>query len=267
MISIAEVDRDVLRFLWVRDITQEPPEVCTLRFTRVVFGVSPSPFLLNATIKYHLERFRRTHADLVENLLRSTYVDDIVTGADSEEQAFELYTDAKGILQHEGFNLRKFITNSSTLQHQVAHEDEAKKPSDGLIGSKHLEQTYAESILGNVQSTKPGEHKILGVRWDPDTDQLIFDFDNVTQIASTIEPTKRNIVSTVGKLYDPLGFIAPITIRLKIFLQTLCERQIGWDELLPETLNQQWQQWQSIQSCEQSCHTLSIQHESSQCKF
>ena len=241
MISIAEEDRDVLRFLWVRDITQEPPEVCTLRFARVVFGVSPSPFLLNATIKYHLERFRSTHADLVENLLRSTYVDDIVTGADSEEQAFELYTDAKGILQHGGFNLRKFITNSSTLQHQVGHEDEAKKPSDGLTGSKHLEQTYAESTLGNVQSTKPGEHKILGVRWDPDTDQLIFDFDNVTQIASTIEPTKRNIVSTVGKLYDPLGFIAPITIRLKIFLQTLCESKIGWDELLPETLNQQWQ--------------------------
>jgi len=50
MIAISERDRDVLRFLWVDDITKEEPEPIALRFTRVVFGVSSSPFLLNATI-------------------------------------------------------------------------------------------------------------------------------------------------------------------------------------------------------------------------
>jgi len=51
MIAISEKDRDVLRFLWVDDITKEEPEPIALRFTRVVFGVSSSPFLLNATIR------------------------------------------------------------------------------------------------------------------------------------------------------------------------------------------------------------------------
>ena len=55
MIQVAEEDRDVLRFLWVKDLTTEPPEIIELRFARVIFGVSSSPFLLNATIKYHLE--------------------------------------------------------------------------------------------------------------------------------------------------------------------------------------------------------------------
>jgi hypothetical protein len=79
MVSIAEGDRDVLRFLWVKNIETEPPEVCVLRFTRVVFGVSASPFLLNATIKCHLEHHQNTHPDLVKRLVESTYVDDIVT--------------------------------------------------------------------------------------------------------------------------------------------------------------------------------------------
>ena len=55
MVSVAKDDRDSLRFLWIDDILKENPEVVTFRFTRVVFGVSSSPFLLNATIRYHLE--------------------------------------------------------------------------------------------------------------------------------------------------------------------------------------------------------------------
>ena len=54
MISVSEADRDVLRFLWVKDISKFPAEIVTLRFTRVVFRVSSSPFILNATIKHHM---------------------------------------------------------------------------------------------------------------------------------------------------------------------------------------------------------------------
>ena len=48
MISVDDLDHDVLRFLWVDhdDITKADPEIRVFRFTRVVFGVSSSPFLL-----------------------------------------------------------------------------------------------------------------------------------------------------------------------------------------------------------------------------
>ena len=49
MISVSETDRDALRLLWVDDVTEEEPRVIILHFTRVVFGVSSSPFLQNAT--------------------------------------------------------------------------------------------------------------------------------------------------------------------------------------------------------------------------
>ena len=92
MVSVKETDRDVLRFLWVKDIKQEPPKFEAYRFTRVVFGVSSSPFLLNATIRFHLEKYLKTNEDLVCRLLCSTYVDDIIAGGKTEEEACLLYT-------------------------------------------------------------------------------------------------------------------------------------------------------------------------------
>ena len=72
MVSVEEDDRDVLRFLWVEDVAKEPPDIKMYRFTRVVFGVSSSPFLLNATIKFHLEKYLETNEALVRQLHMST---------------------------------------------------------------------------------------------------------------------------------------------------------------------------------------------------
>ena len=58
MVSMAEEDRDVLRFLWVEDIHSHIPKVKTMRFSRVVFRVTSSPFLLNATVNHHMEKYR-----------------------------------------------------------------------------------------------------------------------------------------------------------------------------------------------------------------
>jgi len=56
MIVVAPETRDVLRFLWVDDINKKISDIIALRFIRVVFGVSSSPFLLNATIRHHMKR-------------------------------------------------------------------------------------------------------------------------------------------------------------------------------------------------------------------
>ena len=87
MIFVTEQDQDALRFSWVDDVTSNNPEVVTLRFARVVFGVSPSPFLFNATIKHHLEKFASSHPKLVSEILQLIYVDDVVFGMNDEDSA------------------------------------------------------------------------------------------------------------------------------------------------------------------------------------
>ena len=119
MIAMDEKDCDALRFIWVDDVTKEKPELRTFRFTRVVFGISSSPFLLNATVRYHLERFLDTNENVVQRLLQSTYVDDIISGAESEEETFELYVQAKEIFCQGGFNLRKFLSSGQMVQSKI----------------------------------------------------------------------------------------------------------------------------------------------------
>ena len=115
MVSMAEKDRDVLRFLWIDDIAKEEPEIIALRFTRVVFGVSLSPFLLNATIRHHLKQYSTKFPETVKRISRSIYVDDLAYGADAEDLAYELYCESKSLLREGGFNLRKFVTNATHL--------------------------------------------------------------------------------------------------------------------------------------------------------
>ncbi len=245
MISVTERDRDVLRFLWVDDITKDPPEIRALRFTRVVFGVSSSPFLLNATIKYHLEQHMESDPDIVQHLLHSMYVDDVVTGARSEDEGFHLYARSKKIFSRGGFNLRKFLTNSQQLQQRIDQAENLLDPvcqrtERSTSGASHLEETYAEATLGSAEKPGPGEHKVLGVHWLPDCDQLIFDVAEVARLAISLDPTKRNVVSTIGTFYDPLGYLAPLVIKFKVLFQKLCESRIDWDQTLTGELREEW---------------------------
>ncbi len=224
MVGIAKEDRDVLRFLWFDDVYADQPNLAQLRFTRVVFGVTSSPFLLNATIRHHLERYREVQPRLVEKLSKAAYVDDIVTGADNEEDALQLFTTSKEILKEGGFHLRKFCSNSTLLQMKVECQETLDKSAP--------DETYTSTTLGSGQPVRSGERKVLGVRWDLATDQLVMSLEDIASAASDIEPTKRAIVSLVGKIYDPLGLLSPIVIQLKIFIQELCEAKLEWDRQL-----------------------------------
>ena len=239
MIAVNEQDRDVLRFIWVDDITKDEPKLQIYRFTRVVFGVSSSPFLLNATVKFHLENFIESHKAVVEHLLQSTYVDDIVSGADSEDEAFDLYAQAKELFRRGGFNLWKFLTNSKELQQRI---DQAEGILRQTVSLDPSTETYTQAVLGTQSPKGPDECKILGVLWNPSSDRLVFDVSELAQAAANLQPTKRNLVSLIGKFYDPLGFLAPVTIRFKILFQKMCQEKIDWDNTLPSNLLKEWKE-------------------------
>ena len=55
MVGISETDKDMLRFLWFKDPGDLNSEIEHLRFTRLVFGLRPSPAILGSTIRHHLD--------------------------------------------------------------------------------------------------------------------------------------------------------------------------------------------------------------------
>ena len=89
-VSVAPADRDYSRFLWINNTDSDEPELRVYKFARVVFGVSSSPFLLTATIHYHLTRPEVDNV-FAEEVLNSLYVDDYVGDSSDGNSAFNKY--------------------------------------------------------------------------------------------------------------------------------------------------------------------------------
>ena len=234
MVSVAECDRDALRFLWVSDVNQPQHEIIVMRFTRVVFGVSASPFLLNATIDHHMSKLELTDRHFVDKFRRSIYVDDVATGSADVDTAYEFYVRAKMHLAQASFNLRKFESNSPELCRRI-QENERE-----LCKELHKDQWSSSTHSSNL-TQEPPLRQVLGINWDVFNDQLLFDIGDVAQQMKEARPTKRNAVSLVTRFYDPLGIISPITVRFKQLFQKLCEKKLDWDENLTGGLLTEWE--------------------------
>jgi len=89
MVLVLEEDRDALQFQWVDDIEKSAPAIQEMHFTKVVFGVSFSLFLLNATISNHLNKYRDRHSDMGDKLLHLICVDDVSCGTNIENKAYQ----------------------------------------------------------------------------------------------------------------------------------------------------------------------------------
>ena len=83
---------------------------------------------------------------------------------------------------------------------------------------------FAKQQLG----TKPKEAKMLGLIRDKREDSFIIQIPNIKKNAA-----KRNILSTLASIYDPLGFVSPFILVGKIIYRNLCDLKFSWDEEIP----------------------------------
>ena len=81
MVAVDERHRDFLNFLFISNIQSNMPEIVIKHFCRLGFGLSPSPFVLNATLHRHVKKFKDVDQDFVKEFLNSTCVDDLFSGS------------------------------------------------------------------------------------------------------------------------------------------------------------------------------------------
>lgn len=222
-IGLNERDRDVLRFLWFKErpTPYEEIKVVIMRMTRVPFGASASPFLLAATIRHHLKKYEERYPEEVKVLDECLYVDDFITGADDVENALKLSQRAKEMMSSASMKLCKWNTNSSELQNE-------------------WKQRNKDEIL-EIKGLNP--LKVLGLTWNRVTDEFMFETNELIDFLQNKRDTKREVLQAAARIFDPIGFLSPFTIRVKCLFQEMWERGISWDEDLPSDLAQTWHQW------------------------
>ena len=232
MIAVRKEDRDVLRFLWVGDVNSAEPKIVEYRFARVVFGVTSSPFLLNATLLKHITSYEREDPEFVNRMLRSLYVDDLSLSLEDVDKAFELYLKSRKRMAQGGFNLRKWLTNSRPLMKKIKEMESQREFSI---------QTYNRIMVGGLEERDVNtEQKVLGTNWNYFTDEFLFKFQTQVGSAQGLMPTKRNVVRVVASFYDPMGLISPIIVQMKILLQDICKANYHWDAKRDSELTTRW---------------------------
>ena len=157
----------------MQDINDPVAEVVVYRFTRVIFGMNASQYLLAVCIRKHLLQLKETHDVEVKHLIRSLFVDDYIGGGDNPEDAMKMYARIKELLLQAGLELRKWCSNDVNVQKQILDREV------------------------NEQFGKPFKDpsKILGLTWDKTTDKLHIQTNNVYKESAEYIVSKSNVLS------------------------------------------------------------------------
>ena len=78
------------------------------------------------------------------------------------------------------------------------------------------------------------------MNWNTLTDEIFFNFSDLCPFAQALPLTKRSVLKVTAKIFDPMGFLTPLTIEMKILFQELCINKTNWDEEFQGTLLHRW---------------------------
>ena len=201
-----ESDWNKFIILW----RNESNQLIAYRYTSIVFGFTSSPFILQHVIQFHLKMYARDHCFSI--LKDGMYVDNLFFNGNYTEFLENMYRQTRERMAAGGFELRSWTSNDPTLRQQFVKDGVATSPDN------------------------PCE-KLLGYRYVPETDDMMINkFDTTSEPV----PTKRTILSYVSRMFDPLGFFLPISIKAKLLIKDLWIAKLDWDEPVSSEIISVW---------------------------
>lgn len=209
-VSVHKNHRKYQKILW-RHSTTEPVSVYQL--DRVAFGQTAAPFLAIRAMQQCAADHAQEFPEGAQEVKQSFYVDDLLTGGSSPAKTINLIRQITGVLNYGHFPLAKYCSNSIEVNRAI------------------------NGAAAEIEIKDPEMKSVLGLIWIAQKDQLAF---KLSPTPSREMWTKRYILSEIGRLYDPNGYIAPIIIVAKIIIQELWKNKSDWDEPVIEPILGKW---------------------------
>jgi len=181
----------------------------------LAFGVSSSPFLAIRTLHKLADDERHAFPKAAEILKTHLYVDNLLSGANSINEARSIRNELTALLERGGFNLRQWASNDERL----------------------IDDLPARALHTGVVLDADRSLKTLGITWSVHDDQIRY----TTHPIKIVEKlTKRNILSEIAKIFDPLGLLGPIVFYAKKLMQNVWLSKVHWDESVPQHIYTEW---------------------------
>ncbi|GFR22320.1 uncharacterized protein TNCT_715371 [Trichonephila clavata] len=141
-------------------------------------------------------------------------------------QALTITLEAIKIFEDASIPLHKWQTNSKSLH--KAWQD------NGVVSDENSLATFEKDNL---------PYKVLGIAWNSREDFLYFDIKGLIDFVSKRIDTKIFILQVLGRIFDPIGFLGPFTLRVKHLMQKVWFLGLDWDESLPDDIISLWAEW------------------------
>ena len=214
-------------FLW-RDLKEEQ-EPNTYAITAVNMGDRPAAAIAQTALRRTAEEARIAYPEASRLIVDNSYMDDIPGSTETREKGLELMKQTEEILESKGFKIKNWTFSGQKLE---------QKRSKDQIAVQALLKKDMENDVG----------KVLGMEWDTEADEIRF---KSTQLSRRKETTKRECISTICSIYDPMGLLAPVAASAKIILRKVWATRpsIDWDDPLPESLQKEWNGFRESSVC------------------
>ena len=166
-----------------------------------------------------MQKIENIDPEFARKVNKHFYVDDLTRGAKTTEEGFEFYKKIKSSFSEVSLNIRKWRPNDPELC-KFIHDYENRE----IVNiERHVNREVPKYV--NIVNSFNNE-KVLGLYWDHQRDVISLKISEIFKEAVNIVPTKRNILSIIASVYDPVGYLQPLVIMLKILFQEICKLNI-----------------------------------------
>ncbi|XP_058978855.1 uncharacterized protein LOC131802550 [Musca domestica] len=183
----------------------------------VTFGVNCAPYLALRTLLKLAEDVKESYPRAANIILNNLYVDDVLAGGHTEDESIKARKELTAALDSAGFTLMKWASNDRKIIQDIPHE--------------HL------LPLNWLDISEDASTKTLGIRWNISGDYFSF---TPPSMENKNVSSKREVLSTIAKLFDPCGWLAPVVVVAKLIMQQIWLDKIDWDDQLKPITQMNW---------------------------
>ena len=220
-VGVIPRDRPSLQFLW-----REHPaaEVAVFEYVRHIFGSKDSPTCANYALKRTATDNQANFPDAARSVHNNFYMDDYLESSPTANEASNKAKDLVKMLALGGFKLTKFVSNVPSIPIEV-------DPNSDTRTTEEKEIPTAEEFS-----------HVLGMKWNHSTDTLVVSRGTSPNTDKNV--TQRVVLSLVSTVYDPIGLVAPFTVKARRLLKDiwrLSGQQL--DDNLPDDIVTKFLEW------------------------
>ena len=221
-VGVRPQDQKFLRFLW-----KKGEKIICFQYRRLIFGARCSPTCCIFALRRTAEDNCQQYPSAAKAVLRSCYMDDLYHATDTVEEAISISKDLKKLLLLGGFNFTKWSSNSLETMKSIPKEDQNSNDTK--------ESTILPPIPNfgekDEQPSSSDTERVLGIQWSVSRDSFVLNSKTFKKV-DLENPTQKKILKSVSSIYDPIGFIAPFTVRLRTIMQDVWRLGKQWGKLL-----------------------------------